>query len=121
MSQRRDIAGGPDLDTAIDESPRHGSTTNARPADERSGAPFPTSGDTPTGDDPYVAGADDVAGGVEPTPLDPKEQRAAQMAKQDPTGENGPTYERHDNESGGSTDPHNSLGLTDSGLEPRRE
>jgi hypothetical protein len=74
--------------------------------------------DSPTGDDPYIAGADEVSGGVEPDPLSREEQRAVKMQKLDPDG---PSYEAHvdpdDHSTGGSVDPNNSHSFSDSGNE----
>jgi hypothetical protein len=104
------LSGGPDLDTMRKESPDvvdsdDTARENPRLADERSGAPFPTSDPAPSGDDPFVAGGPEVTGGLQ----DP----GPEMPGLDPSGEDGPTYEKDqgpvDDESGGSTDPHNSM------------
>jgi hypothetical protein len=74
----------------------------------------------PSGDDPYVAGTRPEPGGEEPPALTERERQAIEMAKRDPTGDDGPTYERNqdpEDTSGGSTDPHNTLGHADSGDE----
>lgn len=79
----------------------------------------PLRGDDPTADDPHFAGAPAEPGGAEPEPLDEREREAVEMAHRDPTGEQGPSYERDqgspDAAPGGSTDPHNTLGHADSG------
>jgi hypothetical protein len=73
----------------------------------------------PSGDDPYI---DPLprSGGEEPPLLTDEEERALEQAQQDPLGTKGPTYERMqevEDPTGGSTDPHNSLGHEDSGNE----
>lgn len=86
----------------------------------------PVRGGSPTGEDPFVAGAPEETGGAEPTDLDGRERDASGMAKADPTGEDGPSYERaqpgenqvlHDDRTGGSSDSHDTLGHADSGDE----
>lgn len=79
-----------------------------------------TSTPDPSADDPFVRGAREVPGGEEPPPPTEREKQAIDYAKKDPSGDDGPSYERHqdpEDKSGGSTDPHNSLGHTDSGNE----
>ncbi len=74
----------------------------------------------PSAADPFVPGARPESGGEEPPPLSEREREALDMAKHDPTGESGPSYERDqgpDDPSGGSIDPHNTLGHADSGNE----
>ncbi|AIE83888.1 hypothetical protein [Fimbriimonas ginsengisoli] len=78
-------------------------------------------GDGPSGDDPYIPGNAPSPGGVEPAPLDEREQEAAEIAHRDPKGQRGPSYERNrgreDGADGGSSDSHNSLSHADSGDE----
>ncbi|MGV3617695.1 MAG: hypothetical protein ACO1SV_20405 [Fimbriimonas sp.] len=74
----------------------------------------------PSGDDPFVPGAAPSPGGEEPPPLTEGEREAVEMAKADPTGDAGPSYERNqdpEDATGGSADPHNTLGHADSGNE----
>lgn len=118
MSEHKDrtnLSGGPDLDTAGPEDggirkEKESTSRRSRDADERSGAPDPMQGPTPSGDDPFIPGAPDVAGGVEPIPLDERERKAVEMQKHDPDG---PSYEAHqdpqDHSTGGSIDPNDSL------------
>jgi hypothetical protein len=81
----------------------------------------PVRGGDPSADDPFFAGAPPRSGGAEPEPLDEREKEAIEMAKHDPEGEKGPSYERNqgvvDSPAGGSTDPHNTLSHADSGDE----
>jgi hypothetical protein len=74
----------------------------------------------PTAEDPYVPGAPEAPGGEEPSAPTEGEKQALDYAKKDPTGENGPSYERNqdpEDTTGGSTDPHNTLTHADSGNE----
>ena len=69
----------------------------------------------PTSADPFVPGSPPTRNAQE-APL----SKGEQMGKRDPRGDDGPSYERHqdpEDTTGGSTDPHNSLGHEDSGNE----
>jgi hypothetical protein len=117
MSENVDLhntQGGPDLDTVRRE--REPEEAENAGLDDLSGAPFPTEGPDPTGDDPHRPGAPDVSEGVEPNPLDQRDREAVRMQKRDPDG---PTYEvdqnPEDHTSGGSTDPNNSTSFSDAG------
>jgi len=103
------MEGGPDFDTSRDT--RHAAELHGRYADERSGAPLPTEGPDPTGDDPFDAGAREETGGIDPWPLDPQEEEAVDIAKRD---QDGPPYEVND-APGGSSDPSDTLSFSDSG------
>jgi hypothetical protein len=74
----------------------------------------------PSADDPFVPGAPPTPGGEEPPPPTDREKQALEYAKKDPSGEEGPSYERNqdpEDTTGGSTDPHNTLTHADSGNE----
>ena len=110
----RNTQGGPDLDTVRTE--HEGEDRNP---DVTSGAPHPTQGSIPTGDDPHLAGAPDVSGGVDPVPLSERERQALEMQRRDPDG---PSYEQGQDEgdtTGGSTDPANTRSFSDAGNESR--
>lgn len=114
----RNVSGGPDLDTSGREDPgvsneKEGSPTNARVADERSGAPLKTHGPDPSGDDPFHSGArENSSGNEEP---DNANRRVQEV---------GPSYEvdqdPEDHVTGGSSDPANTRSFTDSGNESNR-
>jgi hypothetical protein len=112
MSDRLDtdktnLSRGPDLDTVREEEAHRGAP---RLADDRAGRETHSGEDTPSGDDPFVPGAEEVPGGF----TDDIDRDSVST----PIGD-GPTYERDqgpaDDHTGGSTDPHNTLGHADSG------
>ena len=120
------LSGGPDRDTVrrdpdfvdLAENPDlDEEAQNPRSSDERSGAPFPTHGPDPTGDDPHMAGAMDDATGDRIQEGSGELKEIHEHPKLDPSGEDGPSYERNqgpaDDTTGGSTDPNNTLSHSD--------
>lgn len=89
-----------------------------RPEDRKETLPT-VSPDSPSAEDPYISSTP-VSGGEDSSRSSPRTEEAIEMAKADPDGKNGPSYERDqspEDKSGGSTDPHNTLTHSDSGNE----
>lgn len=88
------------------------------PAEQDTPAPF-----DPSGDDPFVPGTAEAPRDFDANRmLDEKnEQARREIKKQDPMGDNGPSYEAHQGTNvksdGGTTDDHNNLTHGNSGLE----
>ena len=104
----------------MSESAENNETREAqkqRQADERSGKPFPTMPPDPTGDDPHMAGALNDTGGDDIHEGSGELEHIHSPKKLDPSGEDGPTYEKEqgpgDDHTGGSTDPNNTLSHSD--------
>jgi len=116
------LDGGPDLDTTHLDRPSDLSSKGNGLVGSTKGehGPLDTSTDleyldTPTSDDPFVPGTGDIRD-VE---LHQKEEKPSKKKKNLPD----PTYEANQGnapqETGGSTDPNNSLSESDSGLKNR--
>lgn len=120
---QRQLDGPTDFDSA--DHARDARVTDNRPdthiehddgsiADSMAGDP---ANPYPTGDDPFVSpnSPDDV-----PVVADEVEAEVAEIQREDPVGEDGPTYERNqgpaDRNDGGTTDSHNTMTSSDTGL-----
>jgi hypothetical protein len=111
-NDRTNLQGGPDLDTVRSRDADEVGQDNPRLSEDRSGAPSPIPDPTPSADDPFVNGAPDDSDGND-------DDDADVPGDLDPTGADGPSYERdqgpQDDSTGGSTDPNNTLSHSDSG------
>ncbi len=109
-NDRSNLQGGPDLDTVRSREISEDGQAVPRQADEQSGAPVPSQDPAPSANDPFILGA--------PVDSDGNDDQET-VPELDPSGEDGPTYERNqspeDVSTGGSTDPNNTLSHSDSG------
>lgn len=88
------------------------------PAEENVPAPL-----DPSGEDPFIPGTAATPRDFDANQMldDKGEDARDRIRRDDPTGDNGPTYEAHQGtnltDDGGTTDPHNNLTHGNSGLE----